>query len=178
MIDKLNKDFGDEGARVKINEIIDYVNALDLKTELIRKACNIDLDKVEIINTEKAERCPVTKDFIQEHYDEFLGYYYNLPCDGCKDGHPSFWKTIVESDEWKAWEASRPSYDFAECEELGIMGKEHFKAFIDFIRTGKLSTSGISELKIKDIILSWMGGATYTGDLNIDELAHAIKERI
>jgi hypothetical protein len=101
---------------------------------------------------EKAERCPVTKDFIQEHYDEFLGYYYNSPCSGCKGGHSSFWKTIVESEEWKLWKATNPMYDFAECEELGIMGKEHFKAFIDFIRTGKLSTSGVTEDELIEIL--------------------------
>ena len=76
----------------------------------------------------------LSKDFIEKHYDEFLGYYYNSPCSGCKGGHSSFWKTIIESPEWEEWEASRPPYDFSECEELGIMGKKHFNDFIKFIR--------------------------------------------
>ena len=79
---------------------------------------------------------------IKKHYDEFLGYYYNSSCSGCKDGHASFWKTITESDEWKKWKASNPMYDFAECEELGLMGDKHFKAFITFITSQALGSGG------------------------------------
>jgi hypothetical protein len=25
-------------------------------------------------------------------------------CAGCPEGHPTFWKTVVESTQWKAWE--------------------------------------------------------------------------
>lgn len=81
------------------------------------------------------------KDNIKQHYDEFLGYYYNSPCAGCKDGHPSFWKTIIESTAWGAWKNKNPmSYDFAECEEVGIMSKQHWIAFLEFIKEQALSS--------------------------------------
>lgn len=78
-------------------------------------------------------------DFIKKHYDEFLRYYYNAPCSGCKEGHSSFWKTVTESDEWKAWVATNPKYDISECEELGIIGKQHFKDFIEFVKQAPIT---------------------------------------
>lgn len=76
---------------------------------------------------------------IKDNYDDFLRYYYNCPCRGCPEGHPSFWKTIIESEEWKKWKeynfktSSHGNYDFSEDEELGILGKEHWKEFCKFI---------------------------------------------
>lgn len=70
---------------------------------------------------------------IKRHLDEFLGYYYNAPCLGCPEGHASFWKTIIESPQWKEWKKVG-QYDFAECECLGAMGKKHFQDFIKFIK--------------------------------------------
>lgn len=74
---------------------------------------------------------------IEENYDDFLKYYYNSPCNGCPEGHPSFWKTVIESKEWKLWEeeqSKNPTRDMAECEELGIMSAGHWKEFMKFIR--------------------------------------------
>ena len=62
----------------------------------------------------------------------------------CHDGyHPSFWKTIVESPQWKAWErevgrrlsknvVDQPVFDVDECREVGWFSSEHFAAFLDF----------------------------------------------
>ena len=76
---------------------------------------------------------PLTSGFIERHYDEFLDYYYCSPCAGCPDGHASFWKSIIESEEWKAWSKIAP-YDIAECEHLGIMSSRHWKDFVKFIK--------------------------------------------
>ena len=64
-------------------------------------------------------------------------------CDGCEGGHNSFWKTIVESDEWKEWkkeqakrfhtEEKEGCFDIDECTECGWISKEHWKEFIKFI---------------------------------------------
>ena len=74
-------------------------------------------------------------EFINAHFDDFLHYYYKIPCPGCGH-HNSFWATIIESEEWKAWKKfnNNQNWDWAECEELGIMSEGHFKAFIDFIK--------------------------------------------
>jgi len=67
--------------------------------------------------------------------DDCLVAYYCQPCGGCKDGHPSFWKTVIESPQWKKWhEYAGPKmlYDFPEVEELGIIGERHFQDFIKF----------------------------------------------
>lgn len=75
----------------------------------------------------------LTSEQIKKHYDQFLGHYYNSPCSGCPEGHASFWKTIIESPEWKAWEKVG-HYDFPECECLGIMSKGHWEDFVKFIK--------------------------------------------
>ncbi len=58
------------------------------------------------------------------------------PCAGCGT-HPSFWKTIVESEEWSQWEkenAKSPRFDVDESRECGWMSPDHFKAFLEFVR--------------------------------------------
>lgn len=65
---------------------------------------------------------------------------YWSPCVGCPEGHPSFWKTVVESKAWDAWyeyqcslPASHPErFDIDECQECGYISPEHFKAFLAF----------------------------------------------
>lgn len=54
------------------------------------------------------------------------------PCDGCAEGHPSFWKTVTESDEWAAWERSNPPFDVDESRECGWLSASHFAAFLEF----------------------------------------------
>jgi hypothetical protein len=58
------------------------------------------------------------------------------PCPGCKDGHPSFWKTVVESPQWELWEKEQvknPTRDIDESRECGWMGPGHFQEFLAFI---------------------------------------------
>ena len=68
--------------------------------------------------------------------DDCLRAYYCQPCSGCKDGHSSFWKTVIESPPWKAWRKyaweRKVLYDFPEVEEGGIISERHFKDFIKF----------------------------------------------
>ena len=69
----------------------------------------------------------------------------------CSDGsHNSFWKTVVISPEWQAWEkeSSRrmhqepigKCFDVDECREVGWMSVEHFKEFIAFTNQEPLSS--------------------------------------
>lgn len=60
------------------------------------------------------------------------------------ESYNSFWKTIVESPEWRAWEkevsrrlhTDTPTdvYDVDECRECGWFSPSHFKAFLNFIQ--------------------------------------------
>ena len=56
--------------------------------------------------------------------------------------HPSFWKTIVESKEWKLWYEEQKRrlsadgeklFDVDASQECGFMSPEHFKEFLGFI---------------------------------------------
>jgi hypothetical protein len=73
--------------------------------------------------------------------DKCLSAYYWHLCEGCKDGHPSFWKTVIESPQWKEWREynfkDNLLYDFSEVEELGIISKKHFQDFLNFILHSK-----------------------------------------
>lgn len=60
---------------------------------------------------------------------------YLAPCSGCKDGHPSFWKTVVESPQWKAWATHAEKemlYDIPEVVQCGIISPRHFQDFLYF----------------------------------------------
>lgn len=57
----------------------------------------------------------------------------NVPCRGCKGGHDTFWKSVVESPQWKAWEESLPDWDVDECRECGHISAAHFAAFVGFV---------------------------------------------
>lgn len=56
----------------------------------------------------------------------------NVPCPGCKEGHDTFWKSVVESPQWLAWEESSPKWDVDECRECGHISQGHFQAFMKF----------------------------------------------
>lgn len=69
--------------------------------------------------------------------DQCLYYWYCPPCSGCKDGHPSFWKTVIESPQWKLWQKEQrknPTRDMAEVEELGTISPKHFQEFLNFLK--------------------------------------------
>ena len=66
------------------------------------------------------------------------------PCSGCEEGHPSFWKTVIESPQWKQWQREQHRrldegkikdgvYDMSEVEECGWISQKHFQDFINFI---------------------------------------------
>jgi len=75
--------------------------------------------------------------------------FYWQPCVGCKDGHPSFWKTVTESPQWMKWHKeqirrcgigkivkgrfNQQVYDMPEVEELGTISPGHFQEFLKFI---------------------------------------------
>ncbi|MDE2098441.1 MAG: hypothetical protein KGL39_14405 [Patescibacteria group bacterium] len=57
----------------------------------------------------------------------------NIPCKGCKNGHDTFWKTVVESPQWKEWEAANTHFDVDECRACGHISQNHFQAFLGFV---------------------------------------------
>ena len=88
------------------------------------------------------------KKIVETYWDDFLRAYYWQECGGCKDGHNSFWKTVIESPQWQTWhdelekrmkrgkivkgKFSENVYDLCEVEELGIISPEHFQEFLKF----------------------------------------------
>jgi hypothetical protein len=71
--------------------------------------------------------------------DDCLQAYYHQPC-SCPLGHPSIWKTVIESPQWKKWHDyawPKMLYDFPEVEELGIISEGHFQEFIKFCKKQK-----------------------------------------
>jgi hypothetical protein len=89
--------------------------------------------------------------------DKETSYKYWEKCSGCPEGHPSFWKTIVESPQWKEWykENSRrmhlepigQCFDVDECQECGWFSQHHFQEFMDFttFQTREHTPMGISQ---------------------------------
>lgn len=77
---------------------------------------------------------------IEKYWDNFLRAYYCQKCEGCPDGHSSFWKTIIESKEWEEWKkynfkiSPYGNWDFSACEETGIMSKEQWKALVEWLK--------------------------------------------
>jgi hypothetical protein len=66
--------------------------------------------------------------------DQCLSYWYKPPCEGCGH-HNSFWATVIESPQWKAWKAyAEPKmlYDFSENEMLGVISERHFQDFLTY----------------------------------------------
>jgi len=60
----------------------------------------------------------------------------------CSDGwHDSFWKTVIESPQWKAWQKEQSrnmTYDMPEVEELGYISQGHFQDFMKFVKENNL----------------------------------------
>ena len=72
----------------------------------------------------------------------------------CSDGeHDSFWKTCLESHQWKLWQKEQGRrfkllnekklpentgvYDMGEVEECGWISQKHFQDFFQFIKKQK-----------------------------------------
>lgn len=86
---------------------------------------------------------------LREVEDKCEARRYWSPCEGCKDGHPSFWKTVIESPQWKLWQEEQSRrmhllaqeklpkevevYDMPEVEECGHISSGHFQEFMKFI---------------------------------------------
>ena len=102
--------------------------------------------------------------------EEVLEHYYNAPCSGCPEGHPSFWKTITESEEWKEW-SNVAKYDMPECGECGFISKKHWHDFIKFI----IARPVVSRLEIEENIEGWLsfGESRLTPD-DVKEIAASI----
>lgn len=82
------------------------------------------------------------------------------PRKDCGCPYDSFWKTVVESPQWKAWDkevarrmaehtAKRSKkyygcYDVDECAYCGWISKEHFQSFMQFFASqeGKKAAKG------------------------------------
>ena len=91
----------------------------------------------------------ISKEIINNHWDEFLHAYYKQKCNGC-GSHNSFWATIIESESWKAWQEeqrqrmargkivdgkfSEMCYDMDEVCEGGFISENHWKEFLQFIK--------------------------------------------
>ena len=77
-------------------------------------------------------------------YKKFIQSCWNGACwrFPCSDGwHDSFWKTVLESLQWKAWQKKQQqkmTYDMSEVEELGYISQEHFQDFIKFVKKNNL----------------------------------------
>lgn len=65
---------------------------------------------------------------------QWQAHQKNVPCSGCKNGHDTFWKSVIESAQWKAWCASGPTWDVDECTACGHISQAHFQAFLDWQR--------------------------------------------
>ena len=79
------------------------------------------------------------KSFIRQHLTRLVEqmdkerYWYF--CVGCPEGHSSFWKTVIESPQWKVWQTQQiknPTYDMSEVEECGWISPKHFQEFMKF----------------------------------------------
>ena len=75
----------------------------------------------------------------------------NVPCSGCEGGHDTFWKSVVESPQWEAWEKSNDHWDVDECRECGHISQDHFQAFMAFSVAAKDRTIAEQAAVIKTI---------------------------
>lgn len=63
----------------------------------------------------------------------------NVPCSGCKNGHDTFWKSVIESPQWVEWARTTRDFDTAECEGCGHISGRHFQAFLEFCSSSLVS---------------------------------------
>lgn len=109
-------------------------------------------DMTTVVPCPKSEAHRRITDIIALANQEAEEHAYNSPCNGCSEGHPSFWKTIVESGAWSKWEKEvawrlskgelEGAFDVDESRECGWFSPEHFREFLKFI-----SQEGREELR-------------------------------
>ena len=80
----------------------------------------------------------------------------------CSDGtHPSFWKTLCTSPQWKVWQIEQSHrvsllnkhqscnsgvYDMSEVEERGWISPEHLQEFFKFIQSKEYAETEQAEI--------------------------------
>lgn len=75
------------------------------------------------------------------------GMLWHAECDGCPNGHPTFWETVITSPQWIKWEKEVSKrmnkkthdgvWDVDESRETNVISQEHFQDFIKFIKKMK-----------------------------------------
>jgi hypothetical protein len=130
-----------------------------MKNKQKKENCRWATLKEQANNRQAKIICPRCKVSYSEHT------CYWSSCIGCPKGHSSFHKTIIESPQWKKWRKyaweDKMLYDFPECEELGIIGEEHFQDFIKFVIKvdgRKVLIKEIEELIVKEILIAHKEG--------------------
>ena len=119
----------------------DVLNGLNVMLHYIDEKDNIArVTPQEIKAAEERGRQEGLKNFHKEHIEELKQEskefrYFWSPCEGCPEGHSSFWKTIIESKQWEEWIKSEEgrNFDTSESQECGWFSKNHFTAFIERI---------------------------------------------
>jgi len=80
--------------------------------------------------------------------------HWQYHCMGCKDPHPSYWKTVIESKEWDKWykeqmkrmgececfdgegkECKCETFDIDESMACNAISPDHFAAFCKFVKS-------------------------------------------
>jgi len=65
--------------------------------------------------------------------------HYEYHCSGCKEPHPSYWKTVIESPQWKEWDSGaghpghKAGFDVDECRECNWISQRHFQEFLKWV---------------------------------------------
>lgn len=68
-----------------------------------------------------------------EALTQWHAHQKNVPCLGCEGGHDTYWKSVVESPQWLAWEKAADGWDVIECQACGHISQKHFQAFMKFV---------------------------------------------
>lgn len=94
----------------------------------------ITKDAIENQTNYVAFEVKATCEQVGKHLKGCEKHFWEIPC---SDGpHNSFWKSTVQSPEWKAWYeyniGPNHQFDVDECQEVGWISSEHFAAFIKF----------------------------------------------
>jgi hypothetical protein len=119
----------------------------NIKENILKEFDEKFSDLTHVSCLDKSIPCGTVKDdvanFISQSLDQALDAQadkleserYWVPCAGCQDGHPSFWKTVIESKYWKEWaEYANKNllYDIDSCEECGVISAQHFDEFMNY----------------------------------------------
>jgi len=98
--------------------------------------------RIEILGQRIAELESDREQFKLQRDDALVKWHAhqkNVPCSGCKGGHDTYWKSIIESPQWQAWEkiGYKQGWDVDECAACGHISQRHFQAFMEFAKESK-----------------------------------------